>query len=236
MSLMGETPREGIENVLTEMKPYDFLHVDEGQRLVTLAQALLMQVIDDNVKPVTILISTDQPGRLANALLKRLQLQVPIGYYSLSELKEIVEVQAKKLDILLSPQAAGLVARVSCGLPRNAEHLLGPLRRRFHASKDQQLTMEDVRTFLRESGIAENGLNSWQQSYLRYLADVGVAAVESLALHLGVDVDYVRSQIEPPLLREKLIKITPRGRQTTELGNRWIAETNGSLGKEETNG
>ena len=58
---------------------------------------------------------------------------------------------------------------------------------------------------------------------LACLADLGSASLDSLALDLGIDIDYVRRQIEPLLMRERLITITPGGRQLTPKGRDVVA-------------
>jgi Holliday junction DNA helicase RuvB len=150
-------------------------------------------------------------------------LKVRLGYYEPREMKEIVDRLASDMDILISPQAAGLIAQVSAGLPRRAKHHLENLRRHLPVARSQQLNLEQVRRFLADFNIDEYGLGEREHDYLSYLAEVGSASLESLALYLGLDVVFVRQQIEPVLQRQRLILIGPGGRKLSPDAQQWFS-------------
>jgi Holliday junction DNA helicase RuvB len=133
-----------------------------------------------------------------------------------------VERVATQINVLLSPQAARLLANVSAGLPRRAEQLLESLRNHFPNAEDDQLSVSQVREFLKDCDIDDKGLGAQEHRYLHYLRSVGSVSLESLAIFLGLDSDFVRRQIEPLLLREGLVRIGPGGRQLTPPGLDWI--------------
>jgi Holliday junction resolvasome RuvABC ATP-dependent DNA helicase subunit len=72
--------------------------------------------------------------------------------YPAGELKAIVEAQAARLDVLLSPQAARIIAEHADGIPRRAEQLLASLRRHFPNAGATQLGVADVRLYLADAG------------------------------------------------------------------------------------
>ena len=57
-----------------------------------------------------------------------------------------------------------------------------------------------------------------EQKYLRALADMGSASIQTLAMCLGVDADHVERQIEPFLRHRGLVKVGTGGRQLTPEG------------------
>lgn len=234
--VMGHSTINELVSKLTQLKHGDFLFIDECHNMKASTQEMLFRVIDErkvpningtseednpvdvDIAPITLVLATDRPGQLLNALLKRVEISVPIDHYTVDELKEIVDKQAQQLQLLISPQAARLVARAAGGIPRKAEQHLKSLRRHIPDASDRQLGREDVRRFFHAFRISDEGLGAHDRGYLAYLMDLGSASLDSLALNLGVDSDYVRYQVEPLLMRERLIAITPGGRRLTLKG------------------
>jgi Holliday junction DNA helicase RuvB len=246
VKIMGHLAPESLVSQVTTLQFGDFLFIDEAQNLKPVLQEMLLHLIDDRqvsaptiktpgraalaglspeqrVEPHTIILATDRPGSLLNALQKRMALQVSLALYDLRELKEIVDRQASDMDILISPQAARLIAQVSAGLPRRAKHHLENLRRHMPIGQSQEFTLQHVRRLLAAFRIDDQGLGERERDYLSYLAEVGSASLESLALYLGIDSMFVRQQIEPVLQRQRLIVIGPSGRKLTASGQQFIS-------------
>jgi Holliday junction DNA helicase RuvB len=175
-----------------------------------------------DIPRVTIILATDQPGRLQNALLRRMELREHLEPYSEREMQAIIDRVATDLRLVFTGQARNRLARASCGLPRAARHLLSNLRRQFPDADKRTLTLDDVRQFLSAFGIDSKGLSPQHRRLLTFLRRVESASLESLARRLGTDADYVLRQIEPPLVRLDLIKISSSGRSLTKAGRRWI--------------
>ena len=51
-----------------------------------------------SLPPWTLVLATDQPDRLLNALLKRIHIQVALSLYPVNELREIVEALASQAN------------------------------------------------------------------------------------------------------------------------------------------
>src|SRR5947209_8559551 len=77
----------------------------------------------DLLAAVTLIFATDRPGKLLNALVKRISIRVHFQPYPEGELKEIVERVADRRDLLFSPQAARRLARVCNGLQIGRAHV-----------------------------------------------------------------------------------------------------------------
>jgi Holliday junction DNA helicase RuvB len=237
-----------------DAKAGDFLFVDEAQSLATAAQELLYTVIDEQrvpkvgeesaessdassfieIEPCTVVLATDTPGRLRNALRKRMELDIRLDYYSSREMRAIVDRIAADLNLLLSPQASNAIARVSGGIPRKAKHYLQILRRHILDAEDRQIAITDVRRFLRAWGIDDKGLSKVDRRYLRFLLNEGKASLAALAAHLGTDEEDVAREIEPTLRRLGFIKIDA-GRRLTTAGHEWIEAAGRSSQSENCN-
>jgi Holliday junction resolvasome RuvABC ATP-dependent DNA helicase subunit len=240
----GQLSREELVPKFLKIGRNDIVFIDESHLLKNNAVDLLLEVIDEfkitrlatkeankadeakesnmadriEIAPCTVILATDQPGALANALYKRMKIQVPLRLYRVEELKEIAERIATKLDLLISPQAARVLANVAHGLPRIVEHLLEVLRFYHPNSEGRPLRVSDIKEFLRARGIDDQGLGTLHRQYLNHLDAMGSASLQSLALHLQADCDFVQRQIEPVLSYQRLIKISHGGRELTKKG------------------
>jgi Holliday junction DNA helicase RuvB len=236
---MGYDDRSVLGEKLGRLRNHDILLVDEAHRLGYSEQELLNEAIDDNsipapapgpadgrvaLPPWTLVLATDQPGRLLDALFKRVVLEVQLDYYPLDELKEIVAAMAgqPKINILLTAQAAKLVARVSGGLPRQAKQHLQMLRNFYPDAESREIGVAEVRGYLDARGFDEEGLSPSECRYLEVLARLGASSLESIALALGCDQRFVRREIESPLVRRGLVRIASSGRQLTAAGREWV--------------
>jgi Holliday junction resolvasome RuvABC ATP-dependent DNA helicase subunit len=244
--VLGKATPTQLCEVLIKLRMGDFLFLDEAHNLPRDSQELLFQVIDDNgritdrleeqhpvppekradgkllVEPVTIILATDQPGTLINALHKRMEHRIRLSDYSEPELIEIAANSATEIGLLLTAQAMRIVAKASQGQPRRAKQILGGIYLHFHRQGQSQLGIDEVRGYLSEAGMDEAGLDREQLDYLRQLARRGRASLETLANLLGVDPPYARSQIEPGLVKIGYLRIDKAGRCLAKAGKQWV--------------
>ncbi len=243
-SVTGDTERSHFDRILAEVRRFDFLFVDEAHRLPPAIQEAFFGLIDHSawpiapkkkesrntriaaeifqVEPITLICATDRPGLLANALVKRFVHRMHLQLYSVAELREIVEAIASDMDMLISAQAAHLLAEVADGLPRAARYLMEGLRL-LHRGDKSQVSVEEVRDYLRDAGYHPSGLAPLQLAYLAALQGRQGLSLGSLALCLGTDTEDVRWQVEPSLHHRGLIEITSGGRKLTSSGQQFLA-------------
>ena len=238
ITAMGDEPRDVLAGKLIALSKNDFLFIDECHQLDCLDQEMLRVAIDERyvpdpetrgsdpkkcpparvaLQPFTLILATDQPGQLQKALRKRVRV-VSLTYYSVNELKDVVALMASKLKLLVSPQAARRIAEVSSGLPRLAQMHLRDVRVLFPDAEQRKLGLDDIRRYLSQAGFDEHGLNGLQRRYLAFLNEKGAASIETIALCLGTDTDFVRQEIEPHLVLSGLVTIGPAGRRLTHRG------------------
>lgn len=241
---------ESVDDLIAKFRrvgAYDFVFIDEAHNLVPKAQELLFHVIDSNcvplwgekrggsssadagastiaIHPCTLVLATDQPGKLENALEKRIPLAISLGFYTCREMQAIVDKLATNLSLLMTSQARNLVARVSFGLPRKARHHLENLRRHFIDAECVTIDSKHVRQYLSAHDIGMEGFRRMDRDYLHFLARVGPASLTSIALDLGTDAAYLGCQVEPILKKAGYIMIGPKGRQLTAAGLEWISQ------------
>ncbi len=236
VKFIGVVTVKELLDALAKMKPGDFLLLDEAHALPSDVQEILYQLMDSGrilvsgrpepfqAPAVTVVLSTDKPGALQNALHKRIGTEVHLELYDDRSMKEVVEEVADREDLLLSPQAAAHLAAVANGLPRRAEQLLRKLRLYYPDAEQGQMSVGAITEFLTDLGIDECGFNDRDRRYLRFLRREGPASVATLASVLGVDPAYVERQVEPKIRRQGLVRIGSGGRSLTQAGREWVKQ------------
>ena len=235
-----EVRRINICELLGECEHGDILFLDECHALRADVQEVVYPAIDKRqtlrvdgkgknqtltdqwrrIAPITIIAATDRPGDLRNALRRRLPQTYTLLTYTDRELREIVAVRAAQIGVLLTPQARGALAGVCRGTPRTVRHLLERLSLYYPNSGESTLTQRDVREFLKGEGIDDFGLSETDRAYLHVLAgrEGRLVSLNSIAISIGHDADYVVHEIEGYLVRLGFVSVERGGRMLTEKG------------------
>jgi Holliday junction DNA helicase RuvB len=144
-----------------------------------------------------------------------------LDFYSVEELAQIVSVNAKKLDMPLSPPAAQELARRSRGTPRIANSRLHWVRS-YHAGHpeiaDGPVTDAIAKAALDMQEVDREGLDKQDRKYLEVLIEVfggGPTGGEAIGATMNIASDTLVDEVEPYLLREQYIVRSPRGRIAT---------------------
>ena len=174
------------------------------------------------IPPFSLIVATDQPGKLKNALRQRLVLRFTLGDYAEREMRVIVGNRACEIGVLLSPQATTRIAQASRGVPRRARHILHSLHT---CLDDPSIAVSKVAAnrHLASIGIDKDNLNSNDRAYLGVLARRGgFVSLETLAMQLGLDDITLKRDIEIQLTKRELISVDSRGRSLTEKGKAYV--------------
>jgi Holliday junction DNA helicase RuvB len=244
--ILGKAKPEEVCRKLVAAESGDFLFLDEAHSLPRDTQEALFEVMDRGrikdylgdqnrdarrdeqgrlvVAPVCVILATDQPGELLEALKRRMEHHVAITDYGEKELIEIGAAEASRLGLTISPQAMRTLARAAQGQPRRINQYLKGVQRHFADDADRTLRSQDVRGYLRLARLDHLGLDAHQQRYMEELRSRGKASLGSLARQLGVDAPFVQSHIEPGLLRLRFVDIGPQGRRLTRDGRDWVRD------------
>jgi Holliday junction resolvasome RuvABC ATP-dependent DNA helicase subunit len=246
----GRAKPADLVGQLARLKDADFVFLDEAHRLGREAQTLMLGVIDDFrapdlldptaeaqrdqdgrlvIAPLTVVLATDQPGQLLEALHRRMEHVVHLADYARAELVEIAAASASELGLLITPQGLGVLADASQGQPRRALQLLKGLRREHSGDRQPEITKQDVRTYLDAADIGRLGITPEQRAYLVRLRKLGSASLATLAALVGADEDYVAGRLEPGLVKLDFIRKGRYGRKLTPAGMAWVRELTGKV-------
>jgi Holliday junction DNA helicase RuvB len=229
---------------LRKIKAGDILFIDEGH-LMPHPQCVLLQRCldrngtvtvgdfieskaedDDSKKEIplfTLVLATDQPAKLPKALKSRLR-QFTIDYYSQPELHAIISEHYRKIGVSCTPQAANMIAKISKGVPRTGiMHADGIW---YHAKADGKasLTIDECRSYFAAVDIdEETGLDDVDAAYLKalYGADKPLS-IRSISCLTHADKNTLYNDVEPFLLKSRLVRVDKEGRVLEDGGIRAV--------------
>lgn len=221
---------------LTNLEERSVLFVDEIHRLPKAVEEYLYTAMEDfridivlgegvsartlnlQLKPFTMIGATTRAGMLSGPLRDRFQIREHLGFYSHSELTEIVRRNSVKLNVVVEEPAAIEISKRSRGTPRVANNRLLWVRDYAMSKADGRVTAEIAIRAMEMTGIDNLGLDRQDRRYIETLIRVwsgGPAGIESIAHTMNVSSDTLVDEVEPFLLRSELIIRTSRGRCVT---------------------
>ncbi len=221
---------------LTNLEQNSVLFVDEIHRLPKAVEEYLYTAMEDfridivlgegvsartlnlQLKPFTLIGATTRAGMLSGPLRDRFQIRQHLGFYSLTELQEIVTRNSQKLAVEVELPAATEIARRGRGTPRIANNRLLWVRDYAMAKSDGRVTFDIACNAMDMTGIDALGLDKLDRRYLETLIRVfsgGPAGIEAIAHTMNVSADTLVDEVEPFLLRSEMIVRSSRGRFVT---------------------
>ena len=236
-----ETTKLLMIELMMRLNKADILFLDEVHALPVECQELLYQAIDKliipkidpvtkrisadekmAIQPFTLIVASDQCGKLRPALKRRIVLNFTLDYYPVPEMRLIVGNYAAELGILFSPQATTRIAEASRGLPRKARHLMQSLQLCV-GDRSSEVTKPEVERCFKLLGIDDNNLDAKDRRYLAFLAQrAGQVSQQNICSALGLDRQLVATEIEGYLIKQGLVGIDCRGRFLTEAGRLFV--------------
>jgi holliday junction DNA helicase RuvB len=225
-----------IAAFLTALEPRSVFFVDEIHRLprtleetfypamedhrlpITVGQGAGARVVTLELPPFTLVGATTRTGLLTTPLRDRFGIQARLEPYAVEDLAEIVRRSAGILEISLDEEGAVAIAARSRGTPRVANRLLKRVRDFAEVRMEGVVTAEAAQRALEMLEVDELGLDRLDREILHTICikfEGGPVGLSTLAVAVGEEQDTIEDVYEPYLLKEGLIKRTPRGRTAT---------------------
>jgi Holliday junction DNA helicase RuvB len=221
---------------LTNATEGSFLFIDEIHRLprvveefvypamedfridIVLGEGLNARTLSMKLQRFTLIGATTRSGMLSSPMRDRFKMHEHLEFYSVEELAQIVQVNAKKLATPITDEAALELAKRSRGTPRIANSRLWWTRHYTTSEADGKITLDVAKAALTMAEVDGEGLDKQDRRYLETLIGVfegGPTGVEAIAATMTLPTDTLSDEIEPYLLREQFIIRSPRGRIAT---------------------
>jgi Holliday junction DNA helicase RuvB len=232
--------------ILSSLAPGEVLFIDEIHRMARSAEEMLYLAMEDfrvdvmvgkgpgatsialEIAPFTLVGATTRSGMLPSPLRDRFGFIANLEFYENSELEQVIERAAAKLEVKISADALVEVAKRSRGTPRIANRLLRRVRDFALVAGKSEIGIAEASQALKLYEVDELGLDRLDLAIMRVLVErfagrpVGLS---TLAVAVGEEQDTIEAVVEPFLVRIGLIERTPRGRQATALGFKHLGQT-----------
>lgn len=226
-----------LAGLLTSLKEKDVLFIDEIHRLNASVEESLYSAMEDfffdimlgegahaksmrlPIEPFTLIGATTKTGSLSSPLRDRFQIVFRMDYYSVEELKKIVERSSEILGIKTSSEGALEIARRARGTPRIANRILKRIRDFAEIKGDGTIGLDITRYALDQMEIDEDGLDQMDRTILLTIIEsfnCGPVGVESIAASVSEEKRTLEEVYEPYLIKSGFIARTPKGRIVTK--------------------
>ncbi|MBO5283991.1 MAG: Holliday junction branch migration DNA helicase RuvB, partial [Lachnospiraceae bacterium] len=168
---------------------------------------------------------TTRIGLLTAPLRDRFGMIHHLEFYSVEELKLIIQHSARVLGVEIDEKGAVELARRSRGTPRLANRILKRVRDFAQVRYDGRITEEVAREALDLMDVDKMGLDHVDRNILNTMIEKfqgGPVGLDTLAAAIGEDAGTIEDVVEPYLIKNGLINRTPRGRVVTEYAYRHL--------------
>ncbi len=232
-----EKPGE-IAAILNGLQEGDILFIDEIHRLNRQVEEVLYPAMEDfaidimigkgtsarsvrlDLPRFTLIGATTRAGLLTAPLRDRFGVIQHLEFYSVEELKLIIQHSARVLNVQIDEQGALELARRSRGTPRLANRMLRRVRDFAQVKYDGRITLEAANTALDILDVDKLGLDQTDRLILMTMIERfagGPVGLDTLSAAIGEDSGTIEDVYEPYLIKNGFITRTPRGRVVSEL-------------------
>jgi len=226
-----------LASLLTNLSPGDVLFIDEIHRLNKMIEEVLYpameagslniiigkgpsaRTIQLELPPFTLIAATTRVALLSSPLRSRFSGGTyRLEFYTLEEIKKIINRSAGILGISISDEATEEIAKRSRFTPRIANHLLKRCRD-FADVHELDLGRDTVCRALKLLEIDEAGLSYSDRKILETLISKfngGPIGLTTMAAATSEETDTIEEVNEPYLIQLGFLERTPRGRLATK--------------------
>ena len=223
--------------ILSNLAEGDLLFVDEIHRLNRQVEEVLYPAMEDyaidimigkgatarsirlDLPKFTLVGATTRAGLLSAPLRDRFGVMHHLEFYTVDELKTIIQHSAVKLGVEIDEEGAYELARRSRRTPRLANRLLKRVRDFAQVKYDGKITQEVASFALDLLEVDKMGLDNSDRRLLMTIIEKfsgGPVGLDTLAAAIGEDAGTIEDVYEPYLVMNGFINRTPKGRVVTE--------------------
>ena len=232
-----EKPGE-MAAILNNLEEGDLLFVDEIHRLNRQVEEVLYPAMEDycidimigkgasarsvrlDLPKFTLVGATTRVGMLTAPLRDRFGMIHHLEFYTVDELRKIIEHSARILNVEIDSKGAMELAKRSRGTPRLANRILKRVRDFAQVKYDGVITEEVAQIALDLMDVDKMGLDHIDRNILLTMIhkfNGGPVGLDTLAAAIGEDAGTIEDVYEPYLIKNGFLNRTPRGRMVTDF-------------------
>lgn len=215
----------------SKLRRGDILFIDEIHRLPNKLQEFLFPVMEDfridmsndkvaysmELEQFTLVGATTESGSLLEPLRDRFQKRLILEPYEPSELLQILNLNCPKLGVKMAEDAAQSLSERSRGVARILNNYLEWIRDYSVAKNIAEVSLANLNDAMSIIGIDNKGLSPQDRLYIEVLKNIQnktgkPVGLKTLISSSGLNAQTVECEIEPFLLRNKIIIKTSKGR------------------------
>lgn len=219
-----------MASILNALQEGDILFIDEIHRLNRQVEEVLYPAMEDFVIDImigkgtsarsvrldlprfTLIGATTRAGLLTAPLRDRFGVIQHLEFYSVEELKLIIQHSARILNVQIDEQGALELARRSRGTPRLANRMLRRVRDFAQVKYDGRITLQAANTALDMLDVDKLGLDQTDRLILMTMIDRfggGPVGLDTLSAAIGEDSGTIEEVYEPYLIKKWLYNTHP---------------------------
>ncbi len=224
--------------ILTNLRAYDVLFIDEIHRLNRVVEEVLYPAMEDfalniiigkgpgaknlrlNLPHFTLIGATTRFALLSPPLRDRFGAVYRLDFYDQTSLETILTRSARILQIEAEADGLSEIARRARGTPRVANRLLKRVRDYAQVMADSVITQPVAIEALSKLEVDHIGLDEIDHRVLHTIIDKfngGPVGLDTIAASISEEADTIMDVYEPYLLQLGFLERTPRGRLATQL-------------------
>lgn len=219
--------------ILTNLEPNEVLFIDEAHRINRMIEEVLYPAMESrklhlmvgkgpsarslnlDLPPFTLVAATTRENLLSHPLRSRFGATFRLDFYTVEDIKGILERSAKILGVEILPAAVDILARASRATPRIANRLLKRARDYAEVGGKGTVDEEAARKTLELLEVDGVGLEPQDRRLLEVIIkkfNGGPVGVNTLAAALSEERGVIEDIYEPYLMTLGFLQRTPAGR------------------------
>lgn len=223
--------------ILTNLKDFDILFIDEIHRLNRAVEEVLYPAMEDfgldiiigkgpsarsirlDLPKFTLIGATTRAGQLTSPLRDRFGMIARLEFYSIKDLETIIKHASEVLGIKINSESAHEIAKRSRGTPRIANRILRRVRDYSQVKSHGNIDLEVTMVALNNLDIDQLGLDFVDRKLLKTIIEKfsgGPVGLDTLAASISEETETIEDVYEPYLMQIGFMERTPRGRVATE--------------------
>jgi len=223
--------------ILTNLKDFDILFIDEIHRLNRTVEEVLYPAMEDfgldiiigkgpsarsirlDLPKFTLIGATTRAGQLTSPLRDRFGMIARLEFYSVKELETIIKRASEVLGIKINNESAHEIAKRSRGTPRIANRILRRIRDYSQVKSHGNIDLEVTTIALNNLDIDKLGLDNIDRKLMKTIIEKfagGPVGLETLAASISEETETIEDVYEPYLMQIGFMERTQRGRVATE--------------------